>query len=173
MGWGIANDYYGETWALTKSGLFCLSKEFRENQETAERTGYRGGHEAKQPIPPGEWVEYTWGIRTVVGFFMFLSRFVEEFGPGQEIHISFKVGPLAGRKLVALSPDIAMGYGAPEACRAPFFTFDRTIDAETLRTGWEQICAEVLKEFVELFPNNRISQEMLLSWVEKYKTKRF
>lgn len=173
MGWGIANDLYGETWALTKSGLFCFWKEFRENQETADRTGYRGGHEAEQPIPPGEWVEYTWAIRTVVDFFMFQSRFVEAFAPGQDIHMSFKVGPLAGRKLVALSWDITIGYGAPEPCRAPFFSFDRTIDAESLRTSWEETCAEVLKQFVELFPNHRISQETLLKWVERYKTRRF
>jgi hypothetical protein len=173
MGWGIANDLYGETWALTKSGLFCFWKEFGEDQETAEHTGYRGGEEARQPIPPGEWVEYTWAIRTAVDFFMFLARVVDAYGPGQDIHINLKVGPLAGRKLVALSHDIMIGYGAPDPCRAPFFVFDRTIEAETLRTSWEQTCAEALKQFVELFPNHRISQETLAKWVEKYKTRRF
>ena len=172
MGWGIANDLYGETWALTKSGMFCFSQEFRENRETAARTGYRGGDDAERPIPPGEWVEYTWAIRTVVEFFMFQSRFVEAFGPGEDIHISFKVGPLAGRKLVALSWEIGMGYGAPEPCRSPFFLFDRTIDAETLRTSWEQPCAEALKQFVDLFPNIRKSQKTLLMWVEKLKIRR-
>lgn len=171
MGWGIANDLYGETWALTKSGLFCFWKEFRENEVTAERTGYRGGDEAERPIPPGEWVEYTWAIRTVVDFFMFQSRFVETFGPGQEIHIGFKVGPLAGRKLVALKWEITIGYGAPEPCRAPFFLFDRTIDAEILRTSWEETCAEALKQFMDLFPNIRISHDTLLKWVEKYRTR--
>jgi hypothetical protein len=169
MGWGIANDLYGETWALTKTGMFCFSREFRENGETAARTGYRGGDDARRPIPPGEWVEYTWAIRTVVDFFIFLSRFVEALGPGEDIHIRFKVGSLARRKLVALSWEIGMGYGAPEPCRAPFFLFDRTIDAETLRTNWEQPCAEALKQFVDLFPNIRISTETLLTWVEKFK----
>lgn len=173
MGWGIANDRYGETWALTKSGLFCFWKEFRENQETANRTGYLGGHEAERPIPPGEWVEYTWAIRTMVDFFMFQSRFVEAFGPGEDIHINLKVGPLAGRKLVALRWEIAMGYGAPEPCRAPCFNLDRTIDAESLRSSWEQTCAEVLKQLVELFPNHRIGQDTLLKWVERYKTRQF
>jgi hypothetical protein len=64
-----------------------------------------------------------------------------------------------------------MGYGAPEPCRAPQFTFDKTFDAETLRSGWEPICAEVLNQFVELFPHHRISQDTLLKWVEKYKTR--
>jgi hypothetical protein len=140
---------------------------------TAERTGYRGGDEAERPIPPGEWIEYTWTIRTVVDFFLFQSRFVEVFSPGEDIHISFKVGPLAGRKLVALSREIGMGYGAPEPCRAPFFLFDRTIDAETLRTSWEPTCSEALKQFVDLFPDLRISQETLLKWVQKSKTRRF
>jgi hypothetical protein len=173
MGWGIANDLYGETWALTKSGLFCFWKEFRENQETADRTGCRGGDEAERPIPPREWIEYTWAIRTVVDFFIFQSRFVEEYGPGQDIQMSFRVGPIAGRKLVALRWEVTMGYGAPEACRAPYFEFDKTIDAETLRTSWEQSCAEVLKQFVELFPNHRISHETLLKWIEKFKTRAF
>lgn len=173
MGWGIANDLYGETWALTKSGLFCFWREFRENEVTAERTGYRGGADAERPIPPGEWVEYTWAIRTVVDFFLFQSRFVEEFGPGQDIHMSYNVGPLAGRKLVALSWEIGMGYGAPEPCRAPYFSFDKTVDADTLRTHWEQTCAEALKQLVDLFPNLRISEETLLKWIEKYKTRRF
>ena len=172
MGWGIANDFYGEIWALTKSGLFCFSQEFHENRETAARSGYRGGNEAERPIPPGEWVEFTWAIRTVVDFFLFQSRFVEAFSPGESIHINFKVGPLSGRKLVALSWEITIGYGAPEPCRAPFFLFDRTIDAETLRTSWEQPCTEALKQFVELFPNHRIGQDTLLKWVEKYKTRR-
>lgn len=173
MGWGIANDLYGETWALTKSGVFCFWKEFQENGFAAERTGYRGGDDAKQPIPAGEWVEYGWAIRTMVDFFLFLSRFVEEYGPGEGIHIDLKVGPLAGRKLVSLNRDITLGYGAPDPCRAPYFSFERIIDAETLRASWEPLCAEALKQLVELFPNHRISQETLLKWVEKYKTRRF
>jgi hypothetical protein len=173
MGWGIANDLYGETWALTKSGLFCFWKEFRENQLTAEHSGYRGGDEAELPIPPGKWVEYTWAIRTMVEFFMFQSRFLEAYGPGQDIRINLKVGSLAGRILVALSHDIIIGYGAPESCRASFFYFDKIIKGETLRTSWEQTCAEALKRLVELFPNHRISMETLLKWVEKYKTRRF
>jgi hypothetical protein len=173
MGWGIANDFYWEKWALTHSGLFCCWKEFDENKVTAERTGYRGGDEAKRPIPPGEWVEYTWAIRTVVDFFMFQSRFVNEYGPGEGVHVSFKVGPLVGRKLVALNPNIVLGGGAPEPCRAPFFTYERTIESESSRTNWEQDCAGLLKRFVGLFPNHRISQETLLKWVEKCKTRGF
>ncbi len=173
MGWGIANDLYGETWALTKSGLFCFSKELRENQETANCTGYRGGDEARRPIPPGEWVEYTWAIRTAVDFFMFLSRFVDAYDAGQDIHINLKVGPLAGRKLVTLSHDIMIGFGAPKPCRAPFFVFDRTVETERLRTSWEEICAEALKQLVELFPDHRINLETLRKWIERYKTRRY
>ena len=127
LGWGIANDLYGETWAMTKSGLFCFSKEFEEDGMTAaERTGYRGGDDAKQPIPPGEWVEYTWATRTVVDFFLFQSRFVGEYGPGEEIHVNLKVGPLAGRRREAggaQSGHHARDTGATEPCRAPSFTF--------------------------------------------------
>jgi schlafen family protein len=173
MGWGIANDLYGETWALTKSGLFCFWKEFRENGETAEHTGYRGGSEARLPIPPGEWIEYTWTIRTMVEFFLFLSRFVAVYEPGEKIAIRITVGPLAGRKLVALSHDITIGFGTPEPCRAPLLDLEKSIDAEELRASWESICADALKQLVELFPNHRIEVETLLKWVERFKTRGF
>ena len=104
---------------------------------------------------------------------MFQSRFVGAYDPCQDIHITIKVGPLTGRKLVVLRWDTNLGYGDPEPCRAPFFVFDRTIDAETLRTNWELICVEVLQELFGLFPDIRITQETLLKWIEKYKTRQF
>lgn len=171
MGWGIANDLYGETWALTKSGLFCFWKEFRENSETAERTGYRGGDYAKQPIPPGEWIEYTWSIRTMLDFFLFLSRFADSYKPGEEILLNVEAGPLVGRKLAALSFDLLIGYGEPEPCRAPQFAFEKSLTTEKLETAWEPICVEAVNRFVELFPNLRISIESLSSWIERFKTR--
>ena len=57
-------------------------------------------------------MEYTWATRTVVDFFLFQSRFVGEYGPGEEIHVNLKVGPLAGRKLVVLNRDITLETGA-------------------------------------------------------------
>ena len=172
MGWGIANDLYGETWALTTSGLFCFWKGFRENHETAEQTGWRGGEAAEQPIPPGEWIEYTWAISTVVDFYMFLARFVDVYGVGQDIRVSLKVGPLAERKLAVLSHHVVtIGYGAPEPCRAPFFLLDQTLDAETLRTGWKDICAAALKRFIDLFPNAGISLETIHKQMDRYITR--
>lgn len=171
MPWGIANDRYGETWSLAKSGLFCLWKEFRENNETAHRTGYRGGHEAEKTVPPGEWVELNWAVGTMVEFFAFLSRLVDEFSPGETFQISFIVGPLIGRRLVALNPDTFMGYGAPEHCRAPMFVCDKIMDSEALRTGWECDCADVLKGLVDLFPNTNVAYESLLQAVERYKNR--
>lgn len=169
MAWGIANDFYGETWALTKSGLFCFWKEFRENSETAERTGYRGGDGSKNAIPPGEWIEYTWSIRTMVEYFLFLSRFVESFKPGEEICLNIEAGPLVGRKLVALSFDVAIGYGEPEPCRAPQFTFGKSLTTERLQAAWEPTCVEAINQFVKLFPNHRISIDTLPKWVERFK----
>lgn len=171
MGWGIANDFYGETWALTRSGLFCYWKEFRENNETADRTGYRGGADARAAIPSGEWLEYSWAIRTMVDFFLFLSRFSAEYGPGEEIQIDVKAGPIAGRRLISLNPDIVMGYGAPSPCRSPYFSFPKTTDTETLRANWEPVCAGALRQLVELFPDQRIEVGTLLKWVERYRTR--
>jgi len=173
MPWGIANDLYGETWALTKAGLFCFWKNFRENELTAERTGYRGGDDARKPIPPGEWIEYTWAIRTMVDFFLFLSRFAAAYKPGEEISIDLMAGPLAGRKLATLDFNVALGHGTPEPSRAPSFKFNKVVIAETLQSAWEPICAEALKRLVELFPNHRISVETLAKWIEKFKTRGF
>ena len=93
---------------------------------------------------------------------MFIRDMIESEG----VHIDLKVGPLAGRKLVSLNRDITLGYGAPDPCRAPYSTFERTIDTETLRANREPVCAQALKQIVELFPNNRISIETLLKMVE-------
>lgn len=173
MLWGIGNDNYGETWALTKSGLFCFWKEFRENSEVAEHTGWRGGEAARRPIPAGEWIEYTWAMRTVIDFFAFLSRFVDAYGIGQEVRINLKVGPLAGKKLVARSHDVVtIGYGTPEPCRAPYFTFDVSVDADTMRTNWKSICVEAQKQLFDLFPSAGISSETLLKWLDAYRNRR-
>ncbi len=171
MGWGIANDLYGETWALTKSGLFCFWKEFRENHQTAEQTGWRGSEEAKLPIPPGEWIEYTWAIRTMVDFFMFLARFVDAFGAGQGIRINLKVGPLAGRTLVALGHHIVtIGYGAPNHAERLFsyLTIPLTLNL-CGQVGSES--AETMREMFELFPSAGISTDTLLKWVDTYKSR--
>ena len=42
-----------------------------------------------------------------------------------------------------------------------------------MRTHWKRICAGVLKQLFDLFPNHRIDQDTLLRRVEKYKTQRF
>jgi len=173
MGWGIANELFS-TWALTKTGMFCVAKEFPENHMEAKRAGYRGGDGS---VPPGQWLEFLWVIRDVVRFFKFQSRFMETFSPGTDIRITLDAGPLAGRKLIVHEYGLNLGYGAPEPCRASIYEFDRVVDSETLRTGWEPTCVDALKDFMDLFPNHFYSQldslsgrpDCLSAWVERSK----
>ena len=165
MGWGIANDFYGDTWALSRHGLFCYWKEFRENKESAQSTGYRATDNER--IPAGEWIEFTLSTRAMAEFFVFASRLVTAYRVGESFRLCIRCGPLRNRKLIsAWNPRILMGYGDPEPCRATGFVFDQQFEVETLRAEWEPICAKALKQFIELFPCHRISIEKASKLIE-------
>ena len=114
MGWGIMNDFYGETWALTHTGLFAFYKEFRENQEPCENAGYRGScPEAHAVIPAGQWIAFQWAMRTLIEFFMFMGRLASVYEPGEMVRYELAASSMQGKVLVSISPKAPVGYGAP------------------------------------------------------------
>ena len=167
MGWGIQNDFYGEKWALTRTGLFCLAKEFRENGEKAPRSGYRAASDLVLPIMEGEWLEFTWAARSVVDFIAFLSRFVDVFAPDEDIEVKIDARDIRGRMLVAISSDYVIGYGLPGPCRASSFVFKKTVQATSLRTDWKTICVEAIMRLYELFPGHMIDGHAVASLIER------
>jgi Schlafen, AlbA_2 len=173
MGWGIANDFYGETWALTRAGLFAFHKEFRENTEVCPDPFYRGGQDARTPLPPGEWIAFQWSMLDFCGFFMFMARLAGAYEPGETVRYELVATSIQGRKLASVSPDVTVGFGIPEPCRAKEYRFGAALAAEELRATWEDHCAQAMKRFYQLFPDHQISFETLRKWVERFKERRF
>jgi len=170
--WGICNDYYGEIWTLARSGLFAFWKSFRENMNKfkAPWTSLDGTPEFPE-IDEGMWLDYTSNIYDVAELFMFLSRLVEEYEPGEEIIIYLNADSLAGRKLVSRNPRVSVSHGNPEPCRAHSYEFSKRITVEELRAEWEMVCADALKRFFEYFPDTNIRKDILLKWVERFKNR--
>ena len=170
MGWGIANGFYGETWALTQAGLFAFHNEFRENNELCEDPGYRGScPEAHAAIPAGQWIAFQWAMRTFIEFFMFMGRFASAYQPGEMVRYELAASSLQGKVLVSTSPRVPIGYGVPEPCRAKEYRLQATVAAEELRSSWEDRCAQAMKRFFQLLPDHQVSVETLRNWVDRFK----
>jgi hypothetical protein len=79
--WGIANDAYGETWALSRSGVFFCHMPFREDGEhelerirqhvleTARRKNQWKFQRFAESINDFRWIEFKWSMEIVVKAF--------------------------------------------------------------------------------------------------------
>ena len=172
MGWGIANNKYGGTWALTRSGVFFFHREFYENQTKCAEPGYRGGG-ACAPLARGTWISFQWAMQTLMEFFHFMSRFATEYEAEESLFYQLVSGPLSDRRLASTSPGTFVAHGVPEPCRAREWSYTKETRTTTMRANWEGECAEAMKTFFELFSNPRISIETLRKWVECYKNREF
>jgi len=172
MGWGIANDLYGETWALTQAGLFAFHEEFRENTEVCKDPFYRGGQEARSSIPAGEWLAFQWSIQDFCTFFMFMARFASVYELDGTIRYELMATSIEGRKLASVRPTVAVSYGIPEPCRAKGYLFGEVLAVGELRANWEDHCAQAMKRFFQLFPDHQVSEKTLRDWVEHFKERR-
>ena len=169
MGWGIASDEHGETWAMTHSGLFVFHREFYENRETG-----KGPYDGDEETPPGQWVAYQWSMSAFIEFFMFMARFTEAYEPGESVLYTIVAAPLQGKKLLSVSSSVHLAVEEPRPCRAKEYHHHGKVTAEELRTGWEDHCAKAMSDFYVLFPSAlRIRVETLREWVENFKARRF
>lgn len=169
MGWGIASERHGETWAMTYSGLFVFHKEFYENREVG-----KGPYVGDEETPPGQWVAYQWSMSTFIEFFMFMARFTDAYEPGESVLYELVAAPLQGKKLLSVSPSVRVAIGEPQPCRAKEYRYQGKVAVEELRTAWEDYCAKAMREFYLLFPSEeRIRVETLREWVESFKERRF
>jgi hypothetical protein len=167
--WGIANDLYGEPWALTRAGLFVYHRPFRENEVPFQSRFRDNTGKPILEVPAGEWIEFEWNMDVIIQCFMFLSRMADVFGPDATIVYQFRAAPLRGRKLVTLNPDIRIGYADdPSPCRASEYDRSRALTVGELRANWRDECAEAMKRFFELFPEHDIQLETLRKWVDRF-----
>jgi hypothetical protein len=165
--WGICNRHYDDAFGLTRSGLFLSNRRFKENTVV-----FKNPWQPNPDIPAGEWLDFKLNLALVIEFFMFLSRFAENFEVGEELVYEVGAGPLVGRRLVTL--DASLFTLLPtEPCRANVFRRSKVVTVETLRASWEELCAKTLLGFFELFPGLSNTEEGLRKWIERFKERKF
>jgi Putative DNA-binding domain len=170
--WGICNQYDGDAFGLTSSGLFMSTRLFRENTMPF-KSPWKTIHGPEEPsFLAGQWLDFKLNLSLVIELFMFMSRFAENFEVGEELTYELMVGPLAGRSLASMDSTIRW-HQPTEPCRANNFRRNKVVTVETLRGSWEDLCTMTLHGFFELFPGLSISKESLLHWVEKFKERKF
>jgi hypothetical protein len=164
--WGICNRRFEDAFGLARSGLFLSMRLFRENTVT-----FKNPWQPNPDIPAGQWLDFKLNLSLVIEFFMFLSRFAENFEVGEELVYEVSAGPLAGRRLATMDGNIDLDPTEP--CRAGMFRRKKVVAVEVLRASWEEQCAKALHGFLELFSGPRITDETLMEWVEKFKERKF
>lgn len=170
--WGICNRHYEDAFGLTRSGLFLSTRLFKENTVPFKNhwQPILGG--PTPDIPAGQWLEFKLNLSLVIEFFMFLSRFAENFQVGEELVYEVFAGPLAGRRIATMDSSNLPFLDPTEPCRASSFRRQNVVTVETLRASWEELCAKTLNGFFELFPGLRTTTDGLLQWVERFKERK-
>jgi hypothetical protein len=170
--WGICNDIYGDVWTLARSGQFVCVRPFWENKQPYECPWTTLGDSPAEPnVASGQWLDFTSNIFRICEMFMFIVRFVEEYGPGEVVAVDLRATCLSGRKL--LTTDFRLFWRPTDPCRSQLFEFAKRVSVEELRADWELMCAEAMRQFVELFPGPRIGIETMVGWIQKFKKREF
>lgn len=168
--WGICNQHYESAYGLTRSGLFLSRRRFVENTVPFKHRWQPVHGEPNPDIPAGQWFDFNLNLSLVIEFFMFLSRFAENFEVGEELVYELAAGPLAGRRLTMDSSGPWLRLIQP--CRAEEFRLKKVVSVETLRASWEEECVKTLYGLFELFPGPGISTDTLTQWVKNFKERR-
>ncbi len=108
---------------------------------------------------------------TMVEFFAFAERFVSEYGIGASIRFEISASSLSGRHLVTTDANINRDMTPP--CRASRFVFTKDTTVEDFRATWEELAAQAMKRFSDIFPDTSTSIETMRYWVEKFKHRDF
>lgn len=171
--WGISNDIYGPQWGFTRSGLLVHRVAFFENERSFPNPWRTVGGQPDPDIPAGEWIDFKTNVLAMIESFMFMKRMVHEYDTDESLEYEILAAPIAGRALVSMDPLVDVGRGARDPCRANRFHRGRSVPVGEFLAGWEDECARAMKQFFDLFPEVRISHEILMKWVEKFKDRKF
>lgn len=173
--WGIANDFYGEPWAFTRSGLFFSRRPFREDEmRPIQASLCISTYDTNQLLlKAGEWIDFGISLRAICEFFLFISRISSAYGTGETIEYQLIAKPLAGRRLVMHQDcsnlyEIPNLYGPADPCLANIFCRKATLSVEELQADWKSECVNAMKDFLELFPSHGINRERLQLWIEGF-----
>jgi hypothetical protein len=170
--WGLCNDSYRERWGLTKAGQFFLIRPYYENEREYE-CSWRDlrGQPTEPQLPPGKWMDIKPSLFTIVEFFAFAQRFVGEYGVGELIRFEIRATGINGRHLVTTDGNINRDMTPP--CRANQFTFSKNIAVEKFQATWEELAAQAMKRFSDMFPDTATTIETMQGWVERFNHRQF
>lgn len=166
--WGICNDAYRDIWTLATSGLFACWLPFSENVRP-----FTNPYQDEPNIEPGKWLDFQPNVYTIIEMFMFLTRFVEEFEPGEDFYFRLRANSLAGRHLVSSNPRIDVGFGLADPCKASVFEAGKQLSVVEFQAEWEDICASMMKQFFDYFPGPPVPIKTMRDWVEAFKDRKF
>jgi hypothetical protein len=158
---GVGNSVFGTSFCMTRSGLFVSCRLFREDSIPLETQG--------EPNPL--WLSFRRNIFVLTEFFLFLSRFATEFGPGVEIEYDVSAEPLRNRIMVERSFEINLCDSDP--CRINSFQRLGRSSVEDLRSGWIDVCVEFTAKFLELFYGGLISHNAIRINIDNFMKRRF
>lgn len=170
--WGLCNDAYRETWGFTQSGQFVLLRPYYENEREFE-CSWRdlSGQPSEPRLPPGKWMDIKPSLLTIAELCAFGERFAREYGVGERFHFEIRATGINGRHLVTTDGNINRDMTPP--CRANRFTFTKELAVEEFQATWEEIAAQAMKRFSDIFPETATSIETMQGWVERFKHRRF
>jgi hypothetical protein len=147
--WGLSDQCNG-VWALTHQGLFYYRREYWENSTLWKSPPIVG--EVEKTVPGGEWIDIDVSVRRVIDFLAFARRFSELLDPAMQIRFQIEASQLSGRYLLRYNADLDLTRLGFPPCAAKNFRSSRTVPAGQLVANWREICVDILKEFVNLFP---------------------
>jgi hypothetical protein len=110
-------------------------------------------------------------LLTIAEFFSFGERFVGEYGVGERVHFEIRATAINGRHLVTTDGNI--NRDMTPACRANHFSFTKELTAEEFQATWEQLAAQAMKRFSDVFPDTATTIETMQGWVERFKHRNF
>ncbi|MCC9602870.1 ATP-binding protein [Stieleria sp. JC731] len=170
--WGLCNDTYRETWGLTTSGQFILLRPYYENEREFECPWRDLSGQRSEPIlPPGKWLDVKPSLLTIAEFFAFAERFVGEYGVGERVSVQVRATSINGRHLVTTDGNINRDM-TPE-CRANQFTFTKLLSVEEFRATWEELAAQAMKRFSDIFPDTMTTLDTMEDWVDRFKHRQY
>jgi len=177
--WGIANDYYGQAWALTRSGLFASRVPFRENRIERPIRPYLEMptyDSQKLTLDPGKWIEYGMSLRSICEPFLFMSRMASEYDLNETVEYQIVAGPLEGRRFVIYESgmdwyELPCPFGPADPCREHFYRRQSSLSVAELRADWKGECVIAMTDFLGLFPGGRIAEDTLFRWIEDFLTR--
>lgn len=133
--WGICNRLFEDAFGLTRSGLFLSSRVFRENS-----FDFKNPWQPNPGIPAGQWLDFKMNLSLVIEFFLFMSRFADNFEIGEELVYEVVAEPITSRRLASMDGNIQLDPTDP--CRATVFRRREVVSVESLKASWEESCVK-------------------------------